>query len=81
MSAARDELFALIARIPGSGSAGWCNDARKHLDAYRAEVLREAAEEIKARCPELKAANAFDLCHCEFADVLDDMADCHPKES
>lgn len=36
---ARDRLFALIASIPGSGTADWCDKARTLLDAVEAEAL------------------------------------------
>ena len=36
---ARDRLFALIARIPGSGTADWCDEARTLLNDVEAEVL------------------------------------------
>jgi hypothetical protein len=51
---ARDRLFALIASIPDSGTANWCDHARVHLDDYRAEVLAERA--VSSPAPAARAA-------------------------
>lgn len=36
---ARDHLFTLIASIPGSGTADWCDKARTLLNAVETEAL------------------------------------------
>jgi hypothetical protein len=41
---APEELFHLIAGVSNDGSRPWCDEARRILNAHRAEVLREAAE-------------------------------------
>lgn len=45
------------------------------IDAFRAEVLREAADWLKAGCPDGAAEESFMLCQCDAADHLIDLAD------
>jgi hypothetical protein len=51
------------------------NGQRAALDAFRAEVLREAADIFVAACPDGTAEFAFPLCQCDAADDLRRMAD------
>jgi hypothetical protein len=75
---ARDRLFALIASIPGSGAANWCDHARVHLDDYRAEVLAERAVSSSAPADRAALEGARGIARrlaahaVGFQDVLDD---------
>ncbi|MFJ4926900.1 hypothetical protein [Streptomyces sp. NPDC088736] len=39
---ARDDLYHVIAGVSNDGTRKWCDETRRILDAYRAEVLAEA---------------------------------------
>lgn len=45
---ARDELFHLIAGVSNDGTRPWCDEARRILDAHRAEVLAKAIGRLRA---------------------------------
>lgn len=49
---ASEEMFHLIAGVSNDGSRPWCDEARRILDAYRAEVLAEASA-ARTAAPEL----------------------------
>lgn len=45
----RDRLFALIARIPGSGSVAWCDEARALLDEITAAPVPPPTDQTALR--------------------------------
>ncbi|MFD1274922.1 hypothetical protein ACFQ51_35135 [Streptomyces kaempferi] len=66
---ARDELFHLIAGVSNDGTRPWCDEARRILDVYRAEVLAEAhaAEVLAEAVKPAEAATIYAVrgCTCE----------------
>ncbi|MFE5090641.1 hypothetical protein ACFRCI_09600 [Streptomyces sp. NPDC056638] len=69
MSARRPIFNHLVA--PAAGGPVSSKDAKAMLDAFRAEVLTEAADNLVAACPDHGDADeAWMDCPCEYADEL-----------
>jgi hypothetical protein len=72
VSAREDIATKLWWAMPSTDIGGATARTEQHLDAYRAEVLHEAAAWFERQCPE--AGGAFELCMCHAAGPLRDLA-------
>lgn len=72
---AREDIRHDLTR-PKVRGVHWSPDgADMILDAYRAEVLRDAADAITGACPDRTAPRESSMvCHCDAADLLRRMA-------
>ncbi|MFF8716212.1 hypothetical protein ACF07T_32975 [Streptomyces sp. NPDC015184] len=72
---AREQLQIMVRTTRGSMTVWSPPEVRAALDAYRAEVLTEAADDLVAACPDHGDADeAWMDCPCEYADELRRMA-------